>query len=86
MFGKWYELTVKAPQGNGYTTPQLMKRVDDHILQYGAMFHAPDGVPIQNPDGSFDLRIINESSYRFVKFVLTDHYGLEIVKEVEHEQ
>lgn len=86
MFGKWYELTVKAPPGNGYTTPQSMKRVDEHINQYGAVFHAPDGTPIQNPDGSFDLRVLQESSLRFVKFVLTNHYGLEIVKETPHDQ
>lgn len=85
MSNKWYDLTVKAPAGNGYTTPQAMKRVDDHILQHGGMFHAPEGIPIQNLDGSFDLRVLQENALGFVKYILTKHYGIEIIKEVEHE-
>jgi hypothetical protein len=82
---RWYELTVKAPEGNGYTTPQSMKRVDEHLNQCNAVFNAPDGIPIMNLNGSFDLRVYEESSLKYVKYILTNHYGLEIIKEVEHQ-
>lgn len=87
MFGKWYQLYVKAPEGNGYTTPQAMKRIDDHLVQMTpASFLAPQGLPIQEADGTWVVRVHMESALGLVKSILTKHYGLEIVREVPHDQ
>lgn len=87
MFDKWYQLYVIAPEGNGYTTPQAMKRIDDHLVQAGlAFFVAPPlvGLPKQQPDGTWEVRVLNDN-LKFVKYILTEHYGLEIVREVEND-
>jgi hypothetical protein len=86
MPSKWYEIIVRAPAGNGYDNPEAMKRVDDHILsRFRAAFNTPDsGLPVQSDDGTFSLRVFEESQLDVVKFVLTSHYGLEIVSETEH--
>ena len=84
---KWYQLYVKAPPGNGYTNPQAMKRVDDHlILSTAASFNAPNFLPVQEADGTWEVRVYDGSdlSLRLVKRILTGHYGLEIVREVEN--
>lgn len=28
MFGTWYDLQIRAPEGSGYTTPEALKPVD----------------------------------------------------------
>lgn len=60
-----------------------MTRVDEHIQQYGAVFCAPDGTPIQEADGTWEVRIYGPL-VGMVKSVLTGHYGLEIVREETH--
>lgn len=83
--GKWFQLYVKAPKGSGYTTPRAMKRIDDHLVaQTPASFVAPDGLPVQSADGTWEVRVLDESALGFVKYILTQHYGLEIVREVEN--
>lgn len=85
MTARYIDLFVKAPPGNGYTTPNAMKRVDEHLIQqFPAMFLAPEGVPIQEADGSFQVRILDTSELAvlMVKNLLTKHYGLEIIREV----
>lgn len=79
----WTQLWVKAPPGNGYTTPQAMQRVDDHLQRHGALFCAPQGLPIQEPDGTWEIRCYGAGTDRFVEFVLTKHYGLEIIRKQE---
>lgn len=88
MLGKWYQLYVKAPEGIGYTNPQAMKRIDDHLVsRTPSSFVAkpPEGMPVQQEDGTWEVRVLDESALSFVKFILTDHYGLEIIREVENE-
>ena len=77
-------LYVKAPAGNGYTTPQAMKRVDDHLtLSFLAMMHCPppSGLPVQETDGTWQVRVLDPTMVPIVKRVLQGHYGLEIVRE-----
>lgn len=84
--GKWIQVYVKAPEGNGYTTPQAMKRIDDRLVQSTpASFVAPDGLPVQEADGTWEVRVHDERMLGFVKSLLTRHYGLEIVREVVNE-
>ena len=78
------QLYVKAPQGNGYTTPEAMKRVDDHLTHsFPAMMHcpAPSGLPVQETDGTWQIRVLDPKAVGIVKRVLSQHYGLEIVRE-----
>lgn len=87
MSDKWIQLYVKAPPGNGYTTPQAMKRIDDHLTQSAPAAMKcppPTGIPIQEPDGTWEVRVFDISSLEFVKLILIQHYGLEIVREVEN--
>jgi len=88
---RWLQLYVKAPEGNGYTTPEAMRRVDDHLTQ---MFPAslccppPEGMPVQEADGTWEVRILDVSNaltVSMVKRTLTNHYGLEIVREVPND-
>jgi hypothetical protein len=86
VFGKYVNLYVKAPKGNGYTTPRAMKRVDDHLTQSTpAMMKCPppSGMPAQEPDGTWEVRVFDPSALWLVKRILTDHYGLIIVREEE---
>lgn len=87
---KWYELYVKAPEGNGYTTPEDMKRIDEHLTsQTLASFNVPvfgDRLPVQEPDGTWEVRVYDEGALRYVRYILTGHYGLEIVREEEHDK
>ena len=84
----WIQLYVKAPAGNGYTTPQMMKRVDDHLTQStpAAMYcPLPSGLPAQEEDGTWEVRVYDTESLGYVKSILTRHYGLEVVREVTKE-
>jgi hypothetical protein len=85
MAAQWIDLYVKAPAGNGYTTPQAMKRVDDHLVQSTpSSFKAPNGLPVQETDGTWEVRVYIESALGLVKSILTQHYGLEIIREIPH--
>lgn len=82
------QLYVKAPSGSAYTTPEAMKRVRDHIRLFGASF-APSktgiGLPVQEQDGSWEIRVYQKRHLDLVKFILKDHYGLTIVREEAHD-
>lgn len=81
--GPWTQLWVTGAN----TTPQSMKRVDEHLQTMGAFMHAPSlpGVPVAEADGSYEVRVLFGNP-GFVKFVLTDHYGLTIVREQVNEE
>ncbi len=82
----WMQLYVRAPEGNGYQTPEAMKRVDEHLVsKFAAMFCAPQGVPIQEPDGTFEVRVLMLAQVGLVKTLLTGHYGLVVVREVRND-
>lgn len=89
MFGgKWIQLFVKAPAGSDHTTPQAMKRIDDLLTQtMPASMHCPppSGMPVQESDGTWEIRVFDESAFKIVKTFLTQEYGLEIVREVTNE-
>jgi hypothetical protein len=81
-------LYVQAPKGNGYTTPRAMKRVDDHLRQDASAnmkCPPPSGMPVQEEDGTWEVRIYNANLAEYVKYILKNHYGLEIVREVKHD-
>ncbi|RJQ28001.1 hypothetical protein C4577_00310 [Candidatus Parcubacteria bacterium] len=89
MSSNWIQLFVRAPQGNGYTTPQAMKRIDDHLTQSGLAAlkcPPPSAMPVQEPDSTWEVRVFSEGVLFLVEEILTKHYGLEIVRKVEHQQ
>jgi hypothetical protein len=69
--GTWTRIWVKAPPGNGYTTPQAMARVGDHIASRGAWFRTEPGphrtirLPIQEPDGTWEIRWRSDEGTQF---------------------
>ncbi len=86
MFGPWFQLYVKAPEGNGYTTPQAMKRIDSTLIdRFAASFVAPEGLPIREPDGTWEIRVLVADQLKKVKQFITEGYGLEIVREVKND-
>ena len=42
-------------------TPMHMQRADQEINMFGAMFFAPEGMPIQETDGTFKVQITDPS-------------------------
>ena len=60
-----------------------MKRVDDHIHAYGALMKrlSLQGPPMQEPDGTWEVRVLQAAMLPFVKHVLQQHYSLQIVRE-----
>jgi len=82
---KWYQLFVQGAGGN--VTPQAMKRIDEHIQMYGAHFSVscPGGLPDQEDDGTFGVKVHAEGLLSVVKRVLTEAYDLVIVREEEHD-
>ena len=80
----YHDLKVKAPEGSGYINPQAMKRVDDHISMLGGLFCSPPptNMPVQNNDGTWTVRVLDEANLFIVKGILTKHYGLEIVDDM----
>lgn len=90
MLGKWFKVYVRAPEGNGYTTPQAMKRVDDHLIELFFMLAyfvspPPTNLPVQEIDGTWEVRVLDQDLLEPVKLILNNHYGLEIVKVVEND-
>lgn len=72
--GTWTQLWVVAPPGNGYTTPDVMKRIDDHIVNHGACFVSrptPGGLPIQGDDGSWEVRCFGINTDKMIAQILT---------------
>jgi hypothetical protein len=69
---------VKAPKGNGYTTPEAMKRIEDHLRQMNAGSFKGNPMPVQSDDGTWEVLVFNE---KICRGILTQHYGLEIIRE-----
>jgi len=79
-------LVVQTPEGNGYLTPNDMKRVDDHLFQLfslDALFESDKNGPIKQADSNWHVRVHDHQIVPLVKGVLCRHYGLEIVSEEE---
>jgi hypothetical protein len=80
--GPWWKLWVKAPEGNGLGTPEGMKRVDDALtLRVAAYFESPNGLPEQEPDGTFVVRVMETDFLPLTKRILQTTYGLEVIRE-----
>ena len=85
MFGKWYQIYVKGKSADA-NSPQMMKRVDNTLTsRFPAFFVELDGLPVLQPDGTFEVRCLLEADLSMIKRVLTDHHGLEIVSILENE-
>jgi hypothetical protein len=82
----WYQLWVRPPSESGYNVPGMMRRVDEHLQAIGGVLHVPGPgpVPVAEPDGTYEVRVLFGDP-GFVRFVLTDHYGLDIVREEKHD-
>ena len=82
---RWFQLFVKVPDGNGYKdNPELMKRVDKTVNIFSSCFLAPNGIPVQGEDGTWEVRVLQESALSMTKSVLIGEYGFEIAREVSH--
>lgn len=81
-------LIVKAEEGSEYLTPQAMKNVDDYLKTRtpALMNVASSGLPIQEADGTWKVRVFEPSSSGFVKHIITNYFGLTIVREEEQEE
>ncbi len=74
---EWTQLWVRG----AHATPASIKPIDAYLQTLGAVFYAPDDLPIhQAADGTWEIRVYGPS-VGFIKFVLEDRYQLEIVRE-----
>ncbi len=72
-------LYVRAPN-NQVNTVEAKQRHDELLHSFGASFRAPHGVPEQDADGTWEVRVFpGGSPLNTVEEVLTEHCGLEIV-------
>lgn len=82
---KWIQIFCTTE--NGYSSPSAAKRIDEHLTsQTAAFFVAPEGVPIKNENGEYEVRVLDARQAVFVQNILTKHYGLTICSVVEHEK
>ena len=81
----WYQLYVKEYTNGSSLTVEAAKRIDEHLnKQAASAFVAPDGMPVRNADGEFEIRCFSENHIGFVESILTEHYGLKIEGKVKH--
>ena len=83
----WYQLFVKIRPGRGNTKDQArMKRVHDHLVSDGiGIFRNENDIPVQEEDGTWEVRVFDEASLSRARYVLTEHYMLIIDREVPHD-
>ena len=61
------------------------KAADEHLQAAAcACFKAPDGVPVMEPDGTYEVRCYGDPGW--ARFLLEQHYGFTIDREVKHQQ
>ena len=85
MFGPWYQVYVKQFKSGQPLGAEYAKRIDSHLnAQAASAFVAPDGTPIRNMDGEYEIRVFSPGQLGWAKFILTDHYGLSIERVVEN--
>lgn len=58
-----------------------VKHADETVNVMSAFFKAPHGTPVAEPDGTYEVRAPAPSSVSLVRRMLTEHEGLEIVRE-----
>jgi len=82
---EWYQIFVKVPDGNGYSDPKMTKRIDEHITSnFPAAFVAPNGIPIKNENGEYEVRCFVPFCLEAVQNILTKNYGLIISRVVNN--
>jgi hypothetical protein len=77
----WTQLWVRA-DGNA-NTPAAMQQVDQQLQRFGGLFCAPDGMPVQEADGTFEVRVLGGDP-GFVKYMLEQSYRIKVVREERH--
>ncbi|HEY8108700.1 MAG TPA: hypothetical protein VIF43_01700 [Patescibacteria group bacterium] len=76
-----YSFYVRSPEPIR-NTPQAMRHADQLVQTVGAVFVAPDGIPVQEPDGTYEVRILagDSMSRHIVAGMLIEHRGLEVLR------
>ena len=81
----WHQIYVKVPEGNGYDNPRMAVRIDEHInSNFPAAFVAPNGIPIKNENGEYEVRCFMPFCLESVQNILTKNYGLIISRVVNN--
>lgn len=70
---------MRVPEGQNEAG--RVKHADETVNAAGACFTAPHGVPVPEPDGTYEVRALAPSSVSIVRRMLTEHEGLIIVRE-----
>ena len=72
---------VVAHPEDGADEAWRMRHADETVNVMSAFFKAPHGEPVQEPDGTYEVRAPAPSSVSIVRQMLTEHEGLVIVRE-----
>lgn len=76
------EMTVHVPDGNGYSDPESVERIEQHFKELGgrAQFRRVYCKPSQDEDCNYTVYADDVWAAELAEKVLTGHYGLEITK------
>ena len=78
----WYQCWVSHPSGR---VVQIMKHCDPLIQRFGSVPCAPDGIPVQDADGTIEVRNFgSELGFSMTKSFLEDQ-GFVIEREQVNE-
>lgn len=79
----WVQLWIKVPPGNGFDDAAMAEKIiGQHIMdKFAAHFVAPDGIPLKDAQGRYEVRVLFAPQLEAVKRVLTRHYGLIVDEE-----
>lgn len=70
---------VRVPEGQDEAW--RVKHADETVNVVSAFFTAPHGIPVPQPDGTYEVRALAPSTVSIVRRMLTEHEGLMIVRE-----
>ena len=82
----WHKLwfKFKDQEADPLTTVLVMQNMYPLLQRFGAVPMAPDGVPIQRPDGTFEVRLYGPPIYiSLIESVAADN-GFELVRQESH--
>ena len=81
-------LYVRSPDRGSVDPRFLMKPVRDQLVESTpASLKESDGLPVQEPDGTFEVRLSEDSSFnvRLVRWALEEYFGLEVVRQLQRD-
>lgn len=78
----WYQIYITTER---HDELKIMSDADEIVQKVGAMFVAPNGVPLRGDDGTYEVRAFSDMAFKWSQRILKNQFGFEIVRTVTHE-